>query len=72
MTCGECDKWVRGEVDPTNIAAGPVGECRLHPVSFLVPGRHGAQMVTAYAPTGASFPACSHFKQRGDDVATGS
>lgn len=65
-TCGSCWHWEKGEVDPTDLAAVRIGECRerIHMIALpvLTLKGPGAQIQTTYARVPADFPACSHWK----------
>ncbi len=58
LTCATCKHFVRGEIDPANLAGPRKGECREGVHVMAIPTRQGVQVTTLFAPVHASFPAC--------------
>lgn len=58
--CGDCRYWHAGPIDPANLTAPRVGECRGAPPQILTAqSNRGLQIVgSAYPPVQANVPAC--------------
>jgi len=70
-TCGTCACWLKGDIDPMNLGAPRLGECRLQPQLLMAIGPHGPQYQTVYLRNHADFPACSHHREDAGGVKKG-